>query len=71
MISKAKGRHDTIDDFIKKMFEQWLEWKATISLMEETYPQQSKTITNHLKDIEFKEALQHYPQQQQQQVQHN
>jgi len=52
--------------------EQWLEWKDTISLMEETYPQQSKTITNHLKDIKsLKKQLQHYPQQQQQQVQHN
>ena len=32
MVSKTKGRHDTIDDFIRKVFEQWLEWKDTISL---------------------------------------
>ena len=71
MVSKAKGRHNTIDDFIKKVFEQWLEWKDTISFMEETYQQQSKTIASHLKDIEsLKKQLQHY-QQQQQQVQHN
>ena len=69
MVSKAKGRHNTIDDFIKKVFEQWLEWKDTLSFMEESYQQQSKTIANHLKDIEsLKKQLQHY---QQQQLQHN
>jgi hypothetical protein len=24
-VVRMKGRHDTIDDFIKKVFEQWLE----------------------------------------------
>lgn len=44
MFSKVKGRHDTIDDFIKKVFEQWLEWRDTISFMEEAYTKQSTRI---------------------------
>ena len=44
MVSKAKDRHDTIDDFIKKVFAQWLEWKETISFMEEAYTKQSEIV---------------------------
>ena len=44
MVSKVKGRHDTIDDFIKKVFEQWLEWRDIISFMEEAYTKQSTRI---------------------------
>jgi len=51
MVSKAKSRHDTIDDFIRKVFEQWLEWKETISFMEEAYGKQSKTIEGYVKQI--------------------
>jgi hypothetical protein len=57
MISKAKGRHDTIDDFIKKVFEQWLEWKETISFMEEAYTKQSQIVEGYVKQI--RELKQH------------
>ena len=52
MVSKAKGRHNTIYDFIKKVFEQWLEWRDTISFMEEAYTKQSNTIEGYVKQIE-------------------
>ena len=51
MVSKIKGRHDTIDDFIKKVFEQWLEWKETISFMEEAYTKQSQIIEGYVQQI--------------------
>ena len=55
MVSKTKGRHDTIDDFIRKVFEQWLEWKDTISFMEEAYtkqsPKQSQIVEGYVKQI--------------------
>lgn len=54
MVSKTRGRHNTIDDFIKKVFEQWLEWKDTIPFMEEAYEKQSKINVHHVKEIEFK-----------------
>ena len=57
MVSKAKGRHDTIDDFIKKVFEQWLEWKDTISFMEEAYTKQSQIVEGYVKQI--RELKQH------------
>ena len=57
MVSKIKGRHDTIDDFIKKVFEQWLEWKETISFMEEAYTKQSQIIEGYVKQI--RELKQH------------
>ena len=57
MVSKSKRRHDTIDDFIRKVFDQWLEWRDTISLMEEAYTKQSKTIEGYVKQI--KELKQH------------
>ena len=44
MVSKTEGRHDTIDDFIRKVFEQWIEWKETKSFMEEAY-------TKHLQEL--------------------
>ena len=45
---KSKRRHDTIDDFIRKVFDQWLEWRDTISFMEEAYTKQSKTFEDDL-----------------------
>ena len=42
MVSKAKSRHDTIDDFIKKVFEQWLNGKKQSRLWK-------KRIQNNLK----------------------
>lgn len=57
MVSKIKGRHDTIDDFIKKVFEQWLEWKETISFMEEAYTKQSQIVEGYVKQI--RELKQH------------
>jgi ATP-dependent Zn protease len=63
MVSKTKGRHNTIDDFIKKVFEQWLEWKDTIPFMEEAYEKQSKINVHHVKEIEsLKQLLQQYEQ---------
>lgn len=50
-ISKAKGRHDTIDDFIRKIFEQWQEWKDTIPFMEEAYEKQSQIVEGYVKQI--------------------
>lgn len=52
LVSKMKGRHDTIDDFIRKVFAQWLEWRDTISFMEEAYTKQSNTIEGYVKQIE-------------------
>jgi len=57
MVSKVKGRHDTIDDFIKKVFEQWLEWRDIISFMEEAYTKQSMKIEDYVKQI--RELKQH------------
>ena len=57
MVSKVKGRHDTIDDFIKKVFEQWLEWRDIISFMEEAYTKQSTRIEDYVKQI--RELKQH------------
>lgn len=47
-----KGRHDTIDAFISKIFDQWLEWRDTIPFMEETYEKQSRIIEDYIKEIE-------------------
>jgi hypothetical protein len=69
MVSKAKDRHYTIDDFISKVFEQWLEWKDTISFMEEAYEKQSAINANHVKEIESLKLLllqQQYQQNEQQ-----
>jgi hypothetical protein len=41
----------------EKYFDQWLEWRDTISLMEEAYTKQSKTIEGYVKQI--KELKQH------------
>jgi len=51
MVFKVKGRHNTIDDFIKKVYEQWLEWKDTISFMEEAYTKQSQIVEGYVKQI--------------------
>ena len=51
MVSKAKGRHDTIDDFIRKVFEQLIEWKVTISFVEEADTKQSTRIEGYVKQI--------------------
>ena len=48
---KLKGRHDTIDDFIRKVFEQWLEWRDTISFIEEAYTKQSTRIEDYVKQM--------------------
>lgn len=51
-VCKVKGRRDTIDDFITKVFEQWLEWRETVSFLEEAYEKQSRTVEQYLKEIE-------------------
>lgn len=35
----------------KKVFEQWLEWKDTISFMEEGYTKQSQIVEGYVKQI--------------------
>ena len=35
----------------KKVFEQWLEWKDTISFMEEAYTKQSQIVEGYVKQI--------------------
>ena len=44
---------DTIQLMIlsKKVFEQWLEWKDTISFMEEAYTKQSQIVEGYVKQI--------------------
>ena len=44
---------DTIQLMIlsKKVFEQWLEWKDTISFMEEGYTKQSQIVEGYVKQI--------------------
>jgi hypothetical protein len=49
MVSKGKGRHNTINNFIKKLFEQWLEWRDTIPFMEEAHTKQSTRIEDYVK----------------------
>ena len=44
MVARAKPRRETIDDFMMKVFQQWLEWRDTISFMEEAYDKQSKIV---------------------------
>lgn len=64
---QTKGRHDTIDDFIRKVVEQWLEWKDIIPFMEEAYEKQPIINANQVKEIErLKHLLQQYEQNEQQ-----
>lgn len=57
-VARIKPRYDTIDDFIKKVFEQWLEWKETIPFMENAYDKQSSVIEGYVKQIqELKQQL--------------
>ena len=42
MVARVKPRHDTIDDFMTKVIQQWLEWRDIISFMEDAYDKQSK-----------------------------
>ncbi|MFB5598978.1 MAG: hypothetical protein ACE5SW_01955 [Nitrososphaeraceae archaeon] len=51
-VAKLKGRHDTIDDFVRKVFDQWLEWRDIISFMEEAYEKQSRIIDGYVREIE-------------------
>lgn len=51
-----------------KVFEQWLEWRDTISFMEDAYNKQSKMNSDYVKEIErLSQRLQQYEQQQEQQ----
>lgn len=68
MVTRVKLRHHTIDDFMTKVFEQWLEWRDTISIMEDAYNKQSKMNSDYVKEIErLNQRLQQYEQQQEQQ----
>jgi hypothetical protein len=51
MVSRVKGRRDTIDDFMMKVFQQWLEWRDTISFMEDAYDKQSKVVEGYVRQI--------------------
>lgn len=58
MVARYKPRHDTIDDFVKKVFEQCLEWRETISFMEDAYDKQSKIIEGYVKQIQELKQMQ-------------
>ena len=49
-ISRHKPRHDTIDEFVMKVFQQWLEWRDTISFYE-AFEKQSKVVEDYVKQI--------------------
>ena len=51
MVARYKPRHDTIDEFVRKVFQQWLEWRETISFMEDAYEKQSKVVEGYVKQI--------------------
>jgi hypothetical protein len=54
MVSRVKPRRETIDDFMIKVFQQWLEWRDTISFMEDAYDKQSKVVKVCQTDKELK-----------------
>lgn len=51
MVARYKPRHDTIDEFVRKVFQQWLEWRETISFIEDAYEKQSKVVEGYVKQI--------------------
>ncbi len=51
MVSRVKPRRETIDDFMIKVFQQWLEWRDTISFMEDAYDKQSKVVEGYVRQI--------------------
>jgi len=51
MVSRVKPRRETIDDFMMKVFQQWLEWRETISFMEDAYGKQSKIVEGYVRQI--------------------
>jgi hypothetical protein len=51
IVAKHKPRRHTIDEFITKVFRQWLEWRDTISFYEESYDKQSKIVEGYVKQI--------------------
>ena len=51
MVSRVKPRRETIDDFMMKVFQQWLEWRETISFMEDAYSKQSKIVEGYVRQI--------------------
>ena len=51
MVARYKPRHYTNDDFIRKVFQQWLEWRETIPFYEESYEKQSKVVEGYVKQI--------------------
>lgn len=51
LVARHKPRHDTIDEFVMKVFQQWLEWRETISFMEDAYDKQSKVVEGYVKQI--------------------
>ena len=51
MVTRVKPRRETIDDFMMKVFQQWLEWRDTISFMEDAYEKQSKVVEGYVQQI--------------------
>ena len=51
IVARHKPRRDTIDEFVMKVFQQWLEWRDTISFMEDAYEKQSKVVEGYVKQI--------------------
>ena len=52
MVARIKPRRATIDDFMMKVFQQWLEWRDTISFMEDAYGKQSKVVEGYVRQIQ-------------------
>jgi hypothetical protein len=51
LVSRVKPRRETIDDFMMKVFQQWLEWRDIISFMEDAYGKQSKIVEGYVRQI--------------------
>jgi predicted metalloprotease with PDZ domain len=59
LVARHKPRRDSIDEFVLKVFQQWLEWRDTISFMEDAYEKQSKIVEGYVKQInDLKQQLQ-------------
>jgi hypothetical protein len=52
MVARSKPRRVTIDDFMMNVFQQWLEWRETISFMEDAYGKQSRAVEGYVRQIQ-------------------
>jgi hypothetical protein len=52
MVARSKPRRVTIDDFMMNVFQQWLEWRETISFMEDAYGKQCRVVEGYVRQIQ-------------------